>query len=35
MVSYPGAYTAIAVDSIGKIHISYGSAGHLRYATNR
>jgi len=34
-LSSPGAYTSIAVDSNGKIHISYRGDGNLRYATNR
>jgi hypothetical protein len=28
-------YTSIAVDSTGKVHISYRGGGYLRYATNR
>lgn len=34
-LSSPGAYTSLAVDSSGKIHISYRGDGFLRYATNR
>jgi hypothetical protein len=34
-MSNSGGYTAIAIDSIGKIHISYRGDTHLRYATNR
>jgi hypothetical protein len=33
--SSPGGYTGIAVDSIGKVHISYRDNGILKYATNR
>jgi hypothetical protein len=29
------AYTSIAIDSEGKVHISYRGDSHLRYATNR
>jgi hypothetical protein len=35
IVSSPGADTSIAVDSIGKMHISYRENGALKYATNR
>lgn len=28
-------YPAIAVDTLGKAHISYRGSGSLRYATNR
>ena len=31
----PGAYTSIAVDSIGKVHVSYRGDAALMYATNR
>jgi len=34
-LSSPGAYTSLAIDSSGKIHISYRGDGNLRYATNR
>ena len=33
--STPGAYTSIAVDSIGRVHISYRGDTALMYATNR
>jgi hypothetical protein len=34
-LSSPGAYTSIAVDATGKIHISYRGDAYLRYATDR
>jgi len=31
----PSGYTAIAIDSLGKVHIAYSGDQHLKYATNR
>lgn len=34
LLSSLGGYTSIAIDSTGKVHVSYRGDTHLRYATN-